>query len=164
MEARAKFLGHPIHQQLVPLPLGLLTAVVLFDIIHLITDGTRWTTLSYWLLPVGILTGLLAGFFGLLDWTKIPSGTRAKRLGALHGIGNVFVVLLFAGSWLLRGENPTDPSALALTLSFAGGALSFITGWLGGELVDRLGVGVAVGANVDAPSSLSGRPASYETI
>ena len=34
-----------------------------------------------------------------------------------------------------------------------------IAGWLGGELVDRLGVGVDDGANLDAPSSLSGRPA-----
>jgi hypothetical protein len=34
------------------------------------------------------------------------------------------------------------------------------TGWLGGELVDRLGVGVDRGAHLDAPSSLSGRPAA----
>jgi hypothetical protein len=37
--------------------------------------------------------------------------------------------------------------------------LATITGWLGGELVDRLGVGVDDGANLHAPSSLSGRPA-----
>ena len=30
------------------------------------------------------------------------------------------------------------------------------TGWLGGELVDRLGVGVDDGANLNAPSSLAG--------
>ena len=36
--------------------------------------------------------------------------------------------------------------------------LALVTGWLGGELVDRLGVGVDSGAHVDAPSSLSGRP------
>ncbi|HET7499452.1 MAG TPA: hypothetical protein VFK02_00555 [Kofleriaceae bacterium] len=38
--------------------------------------------------------------------------------------------------------------------------LATITGWLGGELVDRLAVGVDDGAHVNAPSSLSGRPAS----
>jgi hypothetical protein len=38
-------------------------------------------------------------------------------------------------------------------------ALGAVAGWLGGELVDRLGVGVDEGANLDAPSSLSGRPA-----
>ncbi len=35
-----------------------------------------------------------------------------------------------------------------------------ITGWLGGELVDRPGVGVHEGANLDAPSSLSKLPAA----
>jgi hypothetical protein len=38
-------------------------------------------------------------------------------------------------------------------------ALGSVAGWLGGELVDRLGVGVDDGAHLDAPSSLSGRPA-----
>jgi hypothetical protein len=35
-----------------------------------------------------------------------------------------------------------------------------VTGWLGGELVDRLGVGVDDGANLNAPSSLSSRRAT----
>ena len=39
MEARAKLLGHPIHQMLVVLPLGLLTGVVIFDVVHLLTGG-----------------------------------------------------------------------------------------------------------------------------
>ena len=47
-------------------------------------------------------------------------------------------------------------SALAIVLVVLGGALSPVTGWLGGELVDRLGVGVSDGANLDAPSSLTG--------
>jgi len=40
-----------------------------------------------------------------------------------------------------------------------GFALAGDTGWLGGELVDCLGVGVDDGANLDAPSSLVGRAA-----
>jgi len=160
MEARVKLLGHPVHQMLIVLPLGLLTGVILFDVVHLLTGGARWADVSYALIPAGVLTGLLAAVFGLADWTKIPSGTRAKRVGALHGSGNVVVVLLFAASWLLRGGSPTDPPALSLVLSFAGGGLSMVTGWLGGELVDRLGVGVDDGANLDAPSSLSGRSAA----
>jgi hypothetical protein len=34
--------------------------------------------------------------------------------------------------------------------------LALGTAWLGGELAERLGVGVDEGANLDAPSSLSG--------
>ena len=33
---------------------------------------------------------------------------------------------------------------------------ALVTGWLGGELVDRLEVGVNRGAHLDAPNSLSG--------
>ena len=156
MEARAKLLGHPIHQMLIVLPLGLLTGVVIFDVLHLLGVADDMRRVSYWLLPAGIVTGLLAAVFGLADFTKIPAGTRAKRVGAIHGIGNVIVVVLFASSWLLRGDPDTAPSAMALVLSFAAGGIAMITGWLGGELVDRLSVGVDDGAHLDAPSSLSG--------
>ena len=159
MESRAKLFGHPIHQQLIVFPLGLLVTSVVFDVIHLVTGGEQWTIVSYWLIPAGIVTGLLAAVFGLLDWLKITAGTRAKRVGALHGVGNVIVVALFAASWYLRGAPTTDPNAVALVLSFLGGGLAMVTGWLGGELVDRLGVGVDDGAHLDAPSSLSGQPA-----
>ena len=160
MEARAKFLGHPIHQMLIVLPLGLLSGVVLFDVVHLLAGGDQWAIVSYWLIPAGVISGLIAAVFGLLDWMKIPHGTRAKRVGLQHAIGNVIVLVLFAASWVMRGDAATDPGALALVLSFAGGGLSLVTGWLGGELVDRHAVGVDDGAHLDSPSSLSGSPAS----
>lgn len=37
--------------------------------------------------------------------------------------------------------------------------LALIAGWLGGELVERLGVGVDEGAHLNAPNSLSGEAA-----
>jgi uncharacterized membrane protein len=78
----------------------------------------------------------------------------------IHGLGNVVVLLLFISSWYLRygeaGPVPYLPSTAALVLSFIGFALAGVTGWLGGELVDRLSVGVDDGANLNAPSSLTG--------
>jgi hypothetical protein len=35
--------------------------------------------------------------------------------------------------------------------------IALVGGWLGGELVDRLGVGVDADANLNAPNSLSAR-------
>jgi uncharacterized membrane protein len=159
MEAKARLFGHPIHQALIVFPLGVLATAVIFDVIHLITGGAEWPQVSFWMICAGVIAGLVAAPFGFIDWLGIPSGTRAKRVGALHGVGNVIVVLLFALSWIMRRDNPTVPGALPLVLSFAGGGLALITGWLGGELVNRLGIGVHEGANVNAPSSLSGRPA-----
>lgn len=155
MESRAKLLGHPVHQMLIVFPLGLLGMAVIFDIIRLMTGATGLASSSYHMIAAGVITGLLAALFGFIDWLAIPSGTRARRIGAWHAIGNVIVVVLFAISWWLRRSDPTAPSTLAFVLGLTGLLLALVTGWLGGELVDRLGVGVYDNANLDAPSSLS---------
>jgi uncharacterized membrane protein len=160
MESRAKLLGHPIHQMLIVFPLGLLATAVIFDVIHLIVGSGQWARVSFWMIAAGLVGGLAAAVFGLVDWIAIPSGTRAKRIGLVHGLGNVVVMALFGASEYLRFGMPARPSLLALALSFLGAGLSLATAWLGGELVNRLGVGVDEGANLDAPSSLSGRPAT----
>jgi hypothetical protein len=49
---------------------------------------------------------------------------------------------------------------LALTCSFAAVVLAVGTAWMGGELVERLGIGVDEGANIDAPSSLTNKHVS----
>jgi uncharacterized membrane protein len=159
MESRAKLFGHPIHQMLIVFPLGLLATSIVFDIINLIRSNGYWSEIAYWLIAAGVIGGLIAAPFGLVDWIKIPDSTRAKTVGLLHGAGNLLVTILFAVSWYLRRDDPRTPETLAFILSFAGGALALVTGWLGGELVDRLAVGVDDGAHLDAPSSLSGRSA-----
>jgi uncharacterized membrane protein len=164
MESRAKILGHPIHQMLIPFPFGLLATAVIFDVIYLIWGNPAMATVSYWMIAAGVIGGFIAAPFGLIDWLGIPKGTRAKSVGLLHGLGNVVVLLVFIGSWLLRNGEANAPTAyapttLALVLSVSGFVLAGVTGWLGGELVDRLSVGVDDGANINAPNSLSGRPA-----
>src|SRR5579883_717372 len=159
MESKAKFLGHPIHQMLIVFPLGLLATAVAFDIVGLSSGTSSWFNVSFWMISAGVIGGLLAAVFGLIDWLAIPSGTRAKTIGLWHGLTNVVVVLLFIGSWALRTPAAVEPQAGALVLSFVAVVLALVGGWLGGELVDRLGIGVDNGAHVNAPSSLSGRPA-----
>jgi uncharacterized membrane protein len=160
MDSRAKLFGHPIHTMLVAFPLGLLVTAVVFDVVWLVTHAALWHQASYVMIGAGIIGGLLAAPFGAVDWIAIPWGTRAKRIGAMHGIGNLALVALFAASWLLRGDPAIEPPAIALALSFAAAPLGAVTAWLGGELVDRLGVGVDDGANLNAPNSLSGHDAA----
>jgi uncharacterized membrane protein len=159
MEARAKLFGHPIHQMLIVFPLGVLGGSLVFDIIYLSTKNGRWADVAFGMIALGVISGLIAAVFGLIDWLAIPSRTRAKRIGLLHGGGNVVVVILFIVGWFLRRPAPQAPPTAAIVLSFVGVGLAVITGWLGGELVDRLGVGVDDGAHLDAPNSLSGQPA-----
>jgi uncharacterized membrane protein len=157
MESKVKLLGHPVHPMLIVFPLGLLITAVIFDVVYLATDNASFATASFWCIAAGIIGGLLAAVFGLIDWLNIPAGTRAKAVGMWHGIGNVVVVALFAVSWWLRYSDPANlPSTLAFVLALVGVGIGGVTGWLGGELVDRLGVGVDRGAHLNAPSSLSG--------
>ncbi|UOY01668.1 DUF2231 domain-containing protein [Blastococcus sp. PRF04-17] len=153
MESSAKAAGHPIHQQLIVFPLGLLATAVVFDVLRLLTDNDDFSVAGYYMIAAGVLSGLLAAVFGAIDYLAIPTGSRARRIGALHGIGIVVVVVLFAVSWLLRGAEPGyAPTTLAFLLSLAGALLAVATGWLGGELVSRLGVGVSPDAGLDAPA------------
>ncbi|MGI8508348.1 MAG: DUF2231 domain-containing protein [Gemmatimonadaceae bacterium] len=41
----------------------------------------------------GVIGGLVAAVFGCIEHLAIPSGTPAKHVGRLHGIGNVVVLL-----------------------------------------------------------------------
>ena len=160
MESRTKIFGHAVHPILVVFPLGLLTTAVVFDAIGWVTGNGKWSVISFRMIAVGILSGLASALFGLIDWQAIPLRTRAKTIGLWHGLGNVAVIILFAASWLMRWPNPPHPGVLPVMLSLFGAVLALVTGWLGGELVERLGVGVDNGANLNAPSSLSGRPAA----
>jgi len=144
---------------LIVFPLGLLATAVAFDIVGLAQGDTFWFGISFWMIAGGIVGGLLAAVFGFIDWIAIPGGTRAKRIGLLHGLTNAVVVLLFIASWLIRTGTGV-PTVTALVLSFVAVFLAAIGGWLGGELVDRLGVGVDNGAHLNAPNSLSKRHAS----
>lgn len=140
-------------------PLGLLTTSVVFDMLWAFTKSSRWADIAFSLLASGIVAGLIAAPFGSMDWMQIPRGTRARRIGLLHGGAAITSVTLFAVSWWLRYEIPTAPPWSAVIVSLCGGLVLGVAGWLGGELVERLGVGVDAGANFDAPSSLSGKRA-----
>ena len=159
MRAKARLLGHPIHPMLIVFPLGLLTVAAIFDILYISTRNGHWADLSYWMIASGIIGGLIAAVFGVIDWLGIPEGTRAKYIGLIHGLSNVVVVILFIVSWFMRRPNPAAPSMTAMMLGWIGIVIALFASWLGGELVYRLNVGVDLGANLDAPNSLSGRSA-----
>jgi uncharacterized membrane protein len=161
MESKAKLFGHPLHPILIVFPLGLLIVALIFDVLYMITGEITFGVVSFWNIAAGVIGGVLAAIFGFIDWAAIPSGTRAKSIGRWHAIGNSLVLILFAASWVLRLTNPDFmPGMIAFLLVLVGGVVGLVSGWLGGELVDRLGVGVDPGAHLNSPSSLSGEPAS----
>jgi uncharacterized membrane protein len=156
MESRIKLVGHPVHPMLIVYPLGLLSSAVVFDVLYLATANPDLATFSFWALAAGLVGGLAAAIFGLIDWLAIPKGTRAKRIGAFHGGGNLVVVLLFALSFLMRVDRADYlPDILPFLIALVGAGIALVTAWLGGELVYRLRVAVDDEAGLDASNSLA---------
>ena len=99
-----------------------------------------WTSLSaaaYYMIAAGIIAGLIAAVFGFIDWTAIPNGTRAKRVGLTHGASMFVAVVLFIIAWFLHDHS--NPSALALVLQIAGSGIAVGGGSLAGALREPLG-------------------------
>lgn len=138
MKAKLRIAGHPVHHILIVFPLGLLATSFFFDLAYLARGRGELAVVASWLIFAGVIGGVAASVFGLIDWLAIPRGSRAWILGAWHGGGNLIVAVLFAASWFLRRDAPAHPSAVAIALSGAGVLLSVITGLLGSELADRM--------------------------
>lgn len=153
MESRARLLGHSLHQILIVFPMGLFVAGVGFDAAALIVGDPHWHRTAYDATLAGLAGGVAAAAAGYVDYRAIPAGTRARSVALLHGIGGALLIALFAASAALRAGAPAAFHPAAFALAVAGLALAGITGWLGGELVTRMGIGVADGAHPDAPGT-----------
>ena len=105
MNSRVKLFGHPVHPMLIVYPLGLLSTAVIFDLIFMGTKNTAFPVVSYWMITAGIIGGLLAAVIGFTEWLAIPSDSRAKSIGIMHGLGNLVIVRLFVGSWWLHRDD-----------------------------------------------------------
>jgi uncharacterized membrane protein len=152
MESHAKLFGHPIHQMLVTFPIGAFGLSVASDTLHTMFGDQKYSHAATLALDFGLASGAVAIPFGLVDWLAIPEGTRAKRVGLWHAIGNVAMLGLFGASRWVRAREADSPAAKYL--SGAAFMLSGVTAWLGGELVDRYGIGVKGLVIEEAPASL----------
>ena len=157
--SRAVAFGHPIHPMLVAFPIGLLVTAAGFDVAYLARGSEELARVSYWMIATGIAGGLAAAIFGVRDWLAIPDVSRAKRIGLRHGIASLTAILLFGASWMMRNDDPMRlPSMTALACSFLGLATLAVTGWLGGSLVFRHGIGVDMRAGGRAVTTEHGEP------
>jgi uncharacterized membrane protein len=157
MQARIRALGHPVHPMLVMFPLALFITGTVFDLARFIGGNDTFGEVGFWTIAAGLAGAVLAALTGLADFTRIPARTRAKRVGRVHGGLNALMTVLFLVAWLIRLGNDYYAGGVSFGLQVAGVAVGGVAAWLGGELVDRLGIGVADDANANAPSSLDGQ-------
>jgi uncharacterized membrane protein len=139
--------GHPLHPVLVTVPIGAWVASFVFDLASRFSDEPAvFAKGAWWLICVGLVGAVAAAMLGFLDLFAIPSGTRAFRTGLLHMTLNLTVVVVFAGSLLLRRDRLEQPDGVPVGLvavSAVALAVLAVSGWLGGKLAYRYGVRVA---------------------
>src|SRR4051794_41788685 len=84
MESKVKLLGHPVHPMLIPVPLGLFIAAVVFDAVHFWRGSATMAVVAYWNIAGRIVGGLLAAGVGLIDWLPLSPSSPAKRDGVVR--------------------------------------------------------------------------------
>jgi len=158
MKARVRVAGHALHPMLIVFPLGLLATSLVWDICRLATGNPTWGVVGFWTIVAGVVGGLLAAVPGFIDWLAIPNDTRAKSIGVTHMVLNLVVVGLFVLSAALRATTPGGyamAGAGRMFWGWIGLGLAVVSGWLGGELIETLGISVHENAHPNAPSSLT---------
>jgi uncharacterized membrane protein len=144
MRSNASVAGHPLHAILVAIPIGLWTFALVEDAAaYFVADPLPWKMVALYCIGGGIAGGVLAAITGLIDYAGIPS-PHVKRVATFHMVINSIALALYAGSFFLRWRAPAvqEMAVPPVILSTAGFLLVGVGGWLGGELVYRLGVGV----------------------
>lgn len=135
--------GHPFHAFLVTIPIGAWIAAAVFDVVALVGDDPEaFTTGAGWLWGIGVVGAVVASLVGLMDYTRLTSGTRAHRIATFHMVLNLSALTIFTIVWVLHLGVDQVPVG-AFVLAIVGLAGLGVSGFLGGELVFRHGVRVA---------------------
>ncbi|MBB5753050.1 DUF2231 domain-containing protein [Prosthecomicrobium pneumaticum] len=162
----AALFGHPLHPLIVPIPIGAFALAFVSDLFGITTGGPLWAGISFFLLAAGLIGGLLAAVFGIVEMMGVRRA-RTMGIGWAHGAVNVLMLAVAFFSLLLRREGwgTDNPPVLMPHVISSGVAflLLLVAGWLGGELSYRHGVGVseAVGSDRedgDLELTPAGRP------
>jgi uncharacterized membrane protein len=146
MRSTANIFGHAIHPALVVIPLGVLTTAFGFDVAWYVHKDPVLPGASGYMIAVGVVTGLVAALFGLIDLLGIPRGSRAQKVALTHALSMLVTVALFAVSWVIRYRHDTwDVTTTPFILEIVAIGFGVLGGILGGELVQRFGVSVHAG-------------------
>lgn len=135
--------GHPVHPPLTDLPIGFWTSAWALDLI----GGPRSQDAARRLVGLGVLTALPTAVTGASDWSDTVGAGR--RVGLVHAAANSAALVCFSASWVRRRQGR---HGAGVAWGWAGATAATVGGFLGGHLVNALGVGVDTNAFDEAPS------------
>lgn len=136
-------MSHPLHPALVHFPIACWSLATAADAASLFWGEPAWR-LAGWLLVIGTVTALAAMLAGFVELLKIATDSPAMRTAHRHLLSAVTALSCYAASLFLRldGTALQPPGTMEFALDAAGFTALCVTGWLGGTLVYRHGVGV----------------------
>ena len=137
--------GHPIHPMLVQFPIVCFILTFVCDLLY-VRGNAGIADATHWLLGIGLVMAALAAVAGLTDFL---GDKRIRGADAIkHMLANVVAVVLELGNFLLRLNNPDFIGSTGVYISGVVVLILIYSGWKGGDLVFRHGVGVR-----DAPNA-----------
>lgn len=127
------WLGHPLHPLLTDLPIGFWTSAFTLDLVGGRNTRRAATHLVAW----GVVSAVPTAITGAADWGDTTG--PARRIGLIHAAANTAALGCFAASWWsrVRGRH-----ARGVALGLAGATAATVGGYLGGHLLQTMGVGV----------------------
>jgi len=133
--------GHPIHPMLVQFPIVCFIGVLVTDIVFINNQNPGWATASRYLLVIGLVMAALAALAGLTDFfgDKRIQGADAIK----HALANVTAVVLELVNLILRLHSNAPIARIGIILSVIVVLILLYSGWKGGALVFRHGIGVS---------------------
>lgn len=144
MKSKASISGHPIHPMLIPFPIALWATSFVVDVLFYFLRHPTLLVISKFMIAAGCIGAAAAAIPGIIDWLAIKNG-GVKKVANWHARLNITALVVFAISLFLRLGSYSEIVGRKLTipflLSLVGVILISISGWLGGELAFRYGVG-----------------------
>jgi len=163
MESKARIGGHPIHPMLIPFPLALWTTSFATDVLFYFHRNSTLLYVAKYLIAAGILGAAAAAIPGIIDWAAIKD-REVKKVANWHARLNIVALIIFCVSLYFRlgrnGELVGRHLTIPFLLSLVGVILISISGYLGGDLAYRYGMGVSLKRNESEPPAVAGGPST----
>jgi uncharacterized membrane protein len=144
---QGKWLGHPLHPILVHIPTALWPAALVFDLLSWFgVGGNALVHAATYAILVGLVVALAAVPTGIADWSGIKRERPAWKIGLIHMLLNLAVIIVWAINLYLRWgtrDVADRVGTVPLLLSIVGTVVLLVSGYLGGRLVYDYGISVA---------------------
>lgn len=131
------WLGHPMHAIVITVPVGAWSVSGWYDLRACFSDDPRFDAAADASLRVGIVGALLAAATGASQYLDTRGSVRRET--SLHAVLNNAALGLYVGSWAARKRGRRR---LGRVLATVGHTVVGVSGYLGGDIAYRHGVGM----------------------